>query len=262
MIHPVAVRTTLEHLAQPRGERLRLARLAVLVAEEPAVVAGEDGELLVELVGERGGGAPGERARALDAGGDDHARRRGGERGDVRLVGRDRVGDAGQQRVGAGPVVAGRQAEGGRVGQLGAELVGELALPGRQRDERRHPGSPPALVVRVLHLLLRGERLLRIRQHAQQGRLVRDERADVVGVRGDEVQPGDRAPAAAEEVDRPAELGDQPVQVVGLLLGGVRGLAVAAGAPAEAARVVRDHGPVREVRRERAEAGRVHGLAR
>jgi len=40
----------------------------------------------------------------------------------------------------------------------------------------------------------------------------------------------------------------------------VVGPAVAAGAAAEAARVIRDHGAVGEVRRERAESARVHRL--
>jgi len=47
-------------ISQPGGEDLRLPPLAELVAEEPAVVAREDGDPLAEDLGGRDRGASGE----------------------------------------------------------------------------------------------------------------------------------------------------------------------------------------------------------
>ncbi len=67
-----------------------------------------------------------------------------------------------------------------------------------------------------------GQRALAIGHDRGQRRLVGDERAHVLRVGRDEGQRIDRAAAAGEQVDRRrAELGDEPMQVVGVLLPGV-----------------------------------------
>src|SRR5690606_30176436 len=87
-------------------------------------------------------------------------------------------------------------------------------------------------------------------------------RHDVAGVRGDEGEGGYRAAARAEELDGPrAELLDEGVEVLGLLLGAVRRLAVVSRAAPEPAGVVRHDGALGEVRGERAETFSGHGLA-
>src|SRR3954471_14514065 len=68
-------------------------------------------------------------------------------------------------------------------------------------------------------------------------------------------------PAAREHLDRAgAERLDNGVHVIRLDRRRVLDAAVLAGAAAEAARVISDHGAVGEVRRQRAEAAGVHGL--
>jgi hypothetical protein len=83
----------------------------------------------------------------------------------------------------------------------------------------------------------------------------------VVGIGRHERERGHRAPAAREHLDRarPERL-DHGVHVVGLDRRRMIDAAVFAGAAAEPARVIRDHGAVGEVRRQRAEAAGVHGL--
>jgi hypothetical protein len=91
---------------------------------------------------------------------------------------------------------------------------------------------------------------------------VGNQRRHVVGMRGDERERGHRAAAAREQLDRPGtERLDHGMDVLRLDRRVVIDAAVRAHAAAEAARVVGDHGPVREVRRQRGEAGGVHRLA-
>ena len=88
------------------------------------------------------------------------------------------------------------------------------------------------------------------------------ERGHVAGMGRDERKRGRRAPTAREQVDRAgAERLDDDVHVGGLDRGRIGHPAVLADAAAEAARVIGDHGAVREVRRQRGEAAGVHGLA-
>ena len=61
----------LEHLAQPHGERLRLARIPELAAEEPTVVARELDRVLAEQRGRGLRGAAGDGLARLDADADD-----------------------------------------------------------------------------------------------------------------------------------------------------------------------------------------------
>jgi hypothetical protein len=84
---------------------------------------------------------------------------------------------------------------------------------------------------------------------------------DVAGVGRHERERGHGAAAACEHLDRAgAERLDHGVHVVGLNRGRIVDPPVAAGAAAEAARVVRDHRAVGEVRRQRVEAAGRHRL--
>ena len=91
---------------------------------------------------------------------------------------------------------------------------------------------------------------------------MRDERPDVLRVVRHEGERVHGAAAAGEEVDRAAaELGDDPMQVVGVLLG--RGLACGIGlrAALDAARVVGDDRAVGEVAGQRPEPAGAHRRA-
>jgi hypothetical protein len=88
---------------------------------------------------------------------------------------------------------------------------------------------------------------------------VRDERPYLLGVIGHEGQRVHGAAAAGEEVDRPGiDRGDEPMQVVGVLLDRVLRGAVGASAPLGPARVVGHDRAIGEVLRECAEAGGAH----
>jgi hypothetical protein len=77
-----------------------------------------------------------------------------------------------------------------------------------------------------------------------------------------EREGGHGAPAAREHLGRAgAERLDDGVHILGLDRGRMVDPAVSAGAAAEAARVIRDHRAVGEVRHQRAEAAGVHGLS-
>ena len=120
-------------------------------------------------------------------------------------------------------------------------------------------GPKPLAQVRLADVRARRQRRLAVGQHLGGRRLVRDERPDLLRVLGHQGQRVDRAAAAGEEVDRAgAERRDQPVQVVGVLVG--RGLAGAVGALAalDAARVVGDDRAVGEVAGQGGEAGGAH----
>jgi hypothetical protein len=89
-----------------------------------------------------------------------------------------------------------------------------------------------------------------------------DQGGHVVGVGRHERERGHRGATAREHLDRAdAERLDNGVHVVGLDCGRVVDPAVSAGAAAESARVIGDHGAVGEVRRQYGEAAGVHGLA-
>ena len=83
----------------------------------------------------------------------------------------------------------------------------------------------------------------------------------VIGVCRHERERGDRAAAAREHLDlADAQSTNHGVHIVCLDGGRVVHAAVFANAAADAARVIGDHGAVREVRRQRSEAAGVHGL--
>ena len=84
-------------------------------------------------------------------------------------------------------------------------------------------------------------------QHRDERRLVSHQRGHVVGVGGHEGERGHRTAAAGEHLDRadPERL-DYGVHVLRLDRGRMVDPAVFAGAAAEAARVIGDHGAVRE----------------
>ena len=88
---------------------------------------------------------------------------------------------------------------------------------------------------------------------------MRDERPDLLGVLGHQGQRVDGAAAAGEDVRRSGvQRGDQPVQVVGVLIGGGFGGAVGAPAAVGAAGVVGHDGSVGEVAGQGAESGGAH----
>ncbi len=90
---------------------------------------------------------------------------------------------------------------------------------------------------------------------------MRDQRGHVSRIPRHDRERGDRSAAAGEHLDRPGpECPDDGVHVVGLGLRRVVDPPVPAGAAAEPARVVGDHGPLGEARGERGEAGGVHGM--
>jgi hypothetical protein len=103
---------------------------------------------------------------------------------------------------------------------------------------------------------------LRVGEHRDQGRLVRHQREHIARVGRHQGQRGDRAAAATEQFHRAnAERLDESVHVLGLVGRRVVDPTIRARAPAEPARVIRDHRAVREIRRQRGEAGRLHRLA-
>ena len=86
-------------------------------------------------------------------------------------------------------------------------------------------------------------------------------RVVVVGIGRHERERGHCAATAREHLDGAgAERLDDGVYVVRLDGGRMVDSAVLANATAEAARVIGDHGPVREVRRQRGEAAGLHRL--
>ena len=90
-------------------------------------------------------------------------------------------------------------------------------------------------------------------------RLVGHQGPHVLGIAGDERQCVDRAAAAREQVDRPAfELLDDPMQVVGVLIGCRRVGRLVQLAALAATWVVGDHGAVGEMARKCGEAGGGH----
>ncbi len=91
--------------------------------------------------------------------------------------------------------------------------------------------------------------------------LVGHQGCHVVGIGRHERERGHRTATASEHLDRAgAERLDDGVYVVRLNRGRIVDPAVLANAAAEAARVIGDHGPVREMRRQRVEAAGVHRL--
>ena len=70
-----------------------------------------------------------------------------------------------------------------------------------------------------MHGPLGGGRPLGVGQHPEDRGLVRDEGADVLGMRRHQLERGDRAAAAPEQVDRAADRLDDPMQVISVLVG-------------------------------------------
>jgi DNA ligase D-like protein (predicted ligase) len=210
-----------EDLAQLRGEAIGIAWLPVLVAEEAAVAAREDDRLRAETLGHGLRAAAGHLTLRLGARADHDPRRRRSQRVEVGLVVRARRDVLEQQRVRAGAVVLGRQAEHGRIGRrLGEEVRVERPLVARGGDEMRHAGTEPAALVRVGDRLGHRHRALAVGQDGRQGRFVRDQRPNLVRVLRNEGEGIHRATAAGEEVDGArTELVDDAVEVVGVLLG-------------------------------------------
>ena len=176
--------------------------------------------------------------------------------GDRRRNGRRAAGRHGSRRLAVGiPNWAGS-------GNGSSEVfVGELSVPRRHGDERRHSGTPSlgrVCVAKLGHRALGG---FRVGKHGHEGRLMGHQNGDIVGVCRHERERGDRTTTAREHLDRAGvESPDDGVHIACLDGGCVVDPTVFADAAAEAARVIGDHGAVGEVRRQRAEAAGVHRL--
>ena len=167
------------------------------------------------------------------------------------------------QRIGPVAVVLARHPEHRRIrsGLLRVAL-GELAVVADQRDEASHRRTAAARLVDVADGHARGQRGVPIGDELGERRLVGDEGRHVVRMGGHEGQGIDRATAAGEHVDRPAAgRGDDPVEVVGVLLRGRLGRRLGLQAAFHATRVVGHDPPIREVAGERPEAARAHRRA-
>jgi hypothetical protein len=93
-----------------------------------------------------------------------------------------------------------------------------------------------------------GERLFAVRQRRRGGRFVRHEGAHLLRMPGHQRERVDRSAAAGEDVRRlSAERGDQPVQVVRVLIPRGLGCAVGPFAAHDPARVAHHHHPVPEI---------------
>ena len=91
---------------------------------------------------------------------------------------------------------------------------------------------------------------------------MRDERPDLLRVLRHERERVHRAAAAGEQVDRAgAELGDEPMQVVGVLLGRRLAGRIGLRAALDAARVVGHHRAIGEVAGKRGEPAGAHRRA-
>jgi len=107
----------------------------------------------------------------------------------------------------------------------------------------------------------RGECQVRIREQADQWRLMGDQRPHVVRKQGNQCQRGYRTTAAGEHVDPPANFTDDRVHVTCLVLGRHLGPPVLPDGAPHPARVVGDHRAVAEESGEGDEPGAVHRLA-
>jgi hypothetical protein len=201
----------------------------------------------------------GELALRLDSGRNHDPGRCRAQRIEVVLVVRAADHVLAQHRVVATAVVLGRHSELRRVDRPLREVGRDRALERGQGEELRHPGPEAVAHVGLVDVPSRRERLFAVGQHRRGRRLVRDDRAHLLGVLRDEREAIVGAPARAEEVHRPdVERVDQPVQVVGVVVG--RGLRRAVGplTARDAAHVVGHHRAVGEVPGERGEAAGVH----
>jgi hypothetical protein len=126
-------------------------------------------------------------------------------------------------------------------------------------DELRHAGAKPGALVRVMDRTAGRERALAIGEDRSDRRLVRDERPNLLRVPRHEGERVHRATTAREQVDRArVELGDEPMQVVGVLLGRGRAGRIGLRAALDAPRIVGHHRAIGEVPGERDEPAGVH----
>ncbi len=148
-----------------------------------------------------------------------------------------------EERVVPGTVVLGRQPETGGVrAGLVSETGRDRARIADERDEFSHRRAEALALVGLMDALARRHHRLAVRQHLGGRRLVRHQGMDLLRVPGHQGKPVDGAAAAAEDVYRPrVQRQDQPVQIVGLLLGrGPQGAVGALAAPCPAGVVGHD----------------------
>ena len=141
-------------------------------------------------------------------------------------------------------------------------FVGELASPRRHRDEGCHAGARTLGLVRVANGGAGALGRSGVGKHRDEWRLVGHQGGHVVGIGRHERERGHRSATTREHLEGAgSERLDDGMDVVRLDRGRVVDPAVLADAAAETARVIGDHGPVREVRRQRVEAAGSHRLA-
>jgi hypothetical protein len=108
-------------------------------------------------------------------------------------------------------VVLGRETEVARIRSVIWTVGRSRSADAREGDELGHLRSEAIALVGLVDVLGDRQRILPIREHRREGRLVRDERADPFGMPGHQRERVHGSPAAAEDVHRPGvELGDQP----------------------------------------------------
>jgi hypothetical protein len=155
----------------------------------------------------------------LHAGGDHDPARRRPQPIDVELVVRAGDDRLAEQRIGAVAAVLGRHPEHRRVrSRLLRPVVRELAGVADEGDEVSHPRAGAAAHVRLVHRPRSGERVLAVGEQRRDRRLVSHDRAHVLGMRGGQRQGVGRATAAAEQVHGAANLLDEPMEVIRVLL--------------------------------------------
>jgi hypothetical protein len=201
-----------------------------------------------------------ERRTRLAAGCRDDPGRGAPERIEVGLV--VRAGDdvLGEQHVVPRAVVMGRHAEHRRVrAGLLLDVVGERsAMPG-DGHEMRHASPGPVALVGGGDRADGGLGVVGVRKDGCQRWLVGDQRPHVLRVGRDERQRVHRATAAREQVNRSEpDLTDDPMQIIGVLLGCRLGRRVVLDAALRPSRVVGDDRAVGEVAGEGSEARRPH----
>ncbi len=128
----------------------------------------------------------------------------------------------------------------------------------RDGHEVRHAGTEATAPVGVADRADCRLRVLRIREDRCKRWLMSHELPNILGVLRHERERVDRTTAGREEIHRSPDVLDDPMQVIGVLVGVRLGGRVRLRAALGPARVVRDDCSVRKATPQRAETGRAH----
>jgi hypothetical protein len=139
-----------------------------------------------------------------------------------------------------------------------SEVVRKLALVADDGDEVGHPSAEAASLVRLIDRAGGRLRVRAIGQDRRHRRLVRHECADIVRMLRNQRQRVRCSAATGEHINRPAELLDDPMEIIGVLVRRGRRCHVWLGAPIRPTRVVRNERAIREIPGQRAKAGGAH----